>query len=280
MTTSSVLITGAAGGLGKALTAECASRGWDLFLTDVSDDRLTPLATGMERMYGARVQYRAADLIDPVAREVLWHYIDRQNLSFHALFNVAGIDYEGLFDERRIDELHAVLRLNIESTVEMTRRVLQHRDPSQTLRIVTVSSLAAFYPMPVKAVYASSKRFLLDWSLALHEELSDKDATVTTVCPAGMPSNPGIIRRIDAQGLMGQITTMNVGGVAARTIDRALHGERLYIPGIMNKILRYLGGWVPPYIIANVLNKRWQKAHNNVRSRPATRVRDSSPGIV
>jgi hypothetical protein len=193
---------------------------------------------------------------------------------------VAGVDYEGLFNERRVDELQTILRLNIESTVEMTRRVMQDRDASRTLRIVTVSSLAAFYPMPVKAVYASSKRFLLDWSLALYEELRDESATVTVVCPAGMPSNPGVIRHIDAQGFLGQITTTNVGRVAAGTIDRALAGRRLYVPGIVNNILRILGGLVPPPVTAHVLNKRWRASHSRALSSPTSMLKDSSPGAA
>ena len=38
------LITGAAGGVGKAFAVECASRGWDLFLTDARGDPLEVLA--------------------------------------------------------------------------------------------------------------------------------------------------------------------------------------------------------------------------------------------
>ena len=147
---SYVLITGAAGGLGKALAMECASRGWNLFLTDVSDEMLEPLATGLERMYGAQVLYRAADLTNANAREEVWQYIGQRGLRFHFLLNVAGIDYEGPFDERTVDELHTILRLNVESTVEMTWRVLQHRDLSQTMHIVNVSSLAAFLPYAAK----------------------------------------------------------------------------------------------------------------------------------
>jgi short-subunit dehydrogenase len=262
------LITGATGGLGKAFAAECASRGWDLFLTDLSDEALNPVVTGLERMYGVKVLRYAADLTDPDAREALWQHIGRLGLRFHFLLNVAGIDYEGPFNERKVDELRTILRLNVEATVEMTRRVLQHRDPSQTLRIVNVSSLAAFYPMPVKAVYASSKRFLLDWSLALNQELRSSDVTVTALCPAGMPSNPGLIRLIDAQGFMGRITTTNVGDVAARTIQRALAGRSVYIPGVANQVLRHLGAMVPPQVVAYVIDKRWrqshQKAHGSV----------------
>ncbi|GAB4472297.1 MAG: hypothetical protein Kow00124_10170 [Anaerolineae bacterium] len=263
---SCVMITGAAGGLGKAFAAECAARGWDLFLTDVSGQALSAVAAGLERLYGVTVTYTACDLTDPAAREALWQAVDQAGLRFHFLINVAGLDYEGLFEERRVDELHTILRLNIEATVEMTRRVLEHRDPARTLHIITVSSLAAFYPMPVKAVYAASKRFLLDWSLALREELRGADATVMALCPAGMPTNPACIRAIDAQGFMGRITTMNVGDVAAAAVNHALVGRALYIPGAVNRALRLLGGLMPAPAAAGLIGRRWMQSHQQAHA--------------
>ena len=258
---SYVLISGATGGLGKALAAECAARGWDLFLTDLLDERLHHLATGLELLYGINTLTRACDLTDADDRERLWRFIDQHGVRLHFLINVAGLDYQGPFDERRVGELQTMVRLNIESTLEMTRRGLALRDHHRTLHIVNVSSLAAFYPMPVKAVYAASKRFLLDWSRALGEELRDQDVTVTVLCPAGMPTNPGCIRSIDAQGFVGRLTTMNTGDVAAITIRRALAGRQVVIPGTINQMLRLLGGMFPASWIAHLIHKRWMVAH-------------------
>jgi short-subunit dehydrogenase len=256
---SSVLITGATGGLGKAFAAECASRGWNL--TDLNGPTLESVAAGLKRMYGVEVQTFAADLTAEDEREALWQRIEGLGLRFHSLFNVAGIDYEGLFSERKVGEIRTILRLNIESTVETTHRALLFRDPIRPFRIVNVCSLAAFYPMPVKAIYASSKRFLLDWSLALNQELRSTGVTVTALCPAGMPSNPEVTRAIDAQGWMGRLTTMNVGDVAAQTIDRALAGRSIYIPGVINQVLRVLGSIFPPQLVAYVIDKRWRKSY-------------------
>src|SRR5512142_978587 len=97
---SLVLITGATGGLGKAMAAECASRGWDLFLTDLRSDRLAILARGLERSYGVRVLHQAADLTDAASRAGLFARVAAEGLKFRALINVAGTDHEGLFLER------------------------------------------------------------------------------------------------------------------------------------------------------------------------------------
>ena len=50
-----VMITGATGGLGKAFAVECASRGWNLFLTDLTLEPLETLAEGIRRAYAVNV---------------------------------------------------------------------------------------------------------------------------------------------------------------------------------------------------------------------------------
>jgi uncharacterized protein len=274
---NNVLITGGAGSLGKAFAADCASRGWNLMLTDLHTDQLAAAAAGLERMYGVKVQHYACDLTDTDEREAFWQHIRRSGLRFHMLINVAGLDFEGAFSERKVAELRTMIRLNIENTVEMTQRILLHRDPTQMLRIINVASLAAFYPMPIKAVYAASKRFLLDMSMALNQELRPSGVTITALCPAGMPTRPDCIELIEAQGFMGQITTRNVGDVVVRTIDLALKGRAVYIPGFINQVLWFAGSLVPPAVLAALINRRWQKAHTlkpvtNTKAQPASRV--------
>ncbi|MBN1246871.1 MAG: SDR family NAD(P)-dependent oxidoreductase [Anaerolineae bacterium] len=258
---SYVLITGATGGLGKAFAAACAARGWDLFLTDLSDRRLDALATGLARLYGVEVVTHSCDLTEAAARDGLWGTIDRLGARFHMLINVAGLDYEGPFDERRPSELQTIVRLNVESTLDTTRRSLVYRDVHRTFRIITVSSLAAFYPMPVKAVYAASKRFLLDWSRALGEELRDRDVTVTALCPAGMPTTPACVRSIEAQGLMGRWTTKGADDVAALTLRRAMAGRRVVVPGFLNQVMRVFGAMVPRAVLTAMLKRRWLASH-------------------
>lgn len=259
---SLVCITGAAGGLGKAFAVECASRGWDLFLTDLSETALSNLAAGLSTTYGVNIMFKTCNLTDHVSRTELFDYMHNNGLRFWCLVNIAGLDYEGPFAERTREQIRTILRLNIEANLEMTYAILKFRDKGQTFRIINVSSLAAFYPMPVKAMYAASKHFLLDFSMALREEIRPAGGTVTALCPAGMPTNMACIRAIDAQGFAGRITTKNVGFVAARTIDHALKGHAVYIPGIMNQLLRYVGSLVPPTLVARLIGSRWNKAQH------------------
>lgn len=264
------LITGAAGGLGKAFAAECAARGWDLALTDVSPQALSALAGGLRRLHGVRAEYRACDLTDPESRDAFWSWVDRRGMAVHLLVNVAGLDHEGLFGERTTAEIRDIIRLNVESTVDTTRRVLARRLPAGTLRIVTVSSLGAFYPMPYKAVYAASKRFLLDWSLALRAELRPDGVSVTVLCPGGLPTNADCRRAIEAQGFLGRLTTRNTGEVAAETISAALSGRAVVIPGAANRLLGAVGGALPAAWIAAGICARWGQVHEQYRAADRT----------
>lgn len=256
-----VLITGATGGLGKAFAAECASRGWDVYLTDLREEPLEMLAGGLRNTYGVHVITRTCDLTDPADRARLFEAIRAAKLRFTGLVNVAGLDYEGSFIERTREELSTIVRLNIEGTQDMTRGIIEFRAPLAPFHIITISSLAAFFPMPVKATYAASKRFLLDFSLALREEVKPLGATVTVVCPAGLPTTPECIHGIEAQGLMGHLTTQNVGAVAAGALDYALAGRAVYIPGLLNRLILALGSLFPPALVAAMVGARWRAAH-------------------
>jgi len=259
-TRSLVMITGAAGGLGKAFAVECASRGWNLFLTDLTSAPLETLATGLRGSYGVSVLTQPCDLTDPYSRTDLFARIQNERLRFWGLLNVAGIDYEGPFLGQSRQHIRTIIRLNIEGTLEMTHAVLAFRDPLLPFRIVNVASLAAFSPMPAKATYAASKRFLVDFSLALREEVRPLGATVTVLCPAGLPTSRECIRGIQAQGWMGQITTQDIGWVAHTTLNAALADKPVVIPGLANRALIALGSLIPASLAASLLGSRWKTA--------------------
>jgi hypothetical protein len=74
-----------------------------------------------------------------------------------------------------------------------------------------------------------------------------------------MPTNRECIQSIEGQGIMGRLTTTNVGDVAARTIDYALAGRSVYIPGALNQTLRLLGSMVPATTVARMISHRWRE---------------------
>jgi short-subunit dehydrogenase len=252
------MITGAAGGLGGAFARDCAARGYHLYLTDLNPAG-EKLATALAETNGVEVRFRVCDLTNPQARQDFIDLLRADGVRFWGLINVAGTEYQGAFLRKSRQQILTILRLNIESALDMTHGLLGLRDPVQRFRIINVSSLGAFYPMPYKATYSSTKRFLLNFSLALGEEIREF-GTVTALCPAGLPTKPDQIKRIQAQGWWGKITTMDPGVVAHHTMDAALTGKKVYIPGFTNRLLQRLSAWIPVNIIVRLIGKRWSEA--------------------
>lgn len=261
-----VCITGAAGGLGKAFAMECASRGWDLFLTDLSPVKLARLASGLERLHHVKVLYDPCDLADSEARRLFWQRINNLGIDFSMLINVAGVDFEGAFMDRASHEIETILKVNIEATVAMTRAVIESRRTDQPLYIINVSSMAGFYPMPLKAIYAASKRFLLDFSRAMRQELRPRNIRVMALCPAGLATKTDTINSITSQGWAGQVTTLQTGFVAFNAVNRALAGYSVYIPGWINRTLTAMSSLLPADWVAWLIWQRWQK--NTIDCRP------------
>lgn len=264
------LITGAAGGLGRAFAWEFAAQGWDLLLTDRGEDALRLVAEGIGRAHGTHVETRVCNLEDDHDLESLAEWATRRRESAGALVNVAGFDVEGAFLSGDPHRLVALMRVNMEAGVLLTHALAGSHRHWEPLRVINTASLAAFYPMPYKALYAASKRFVLNASLALREELRGI-ATITTLCPAGMPTTPATIAAIADQGVIGRITTMNASEVAHRTYRAALAGRSVVVPGLVNQIMLAVSRLVPATMLAAAIGRRWGNARG-FEGAPAARA--------
>ena len=255
-----VLVTGAAGGLGRAMAMECADRGFSLCLTDINEARLRDIRRGIEHRYATEVHAKACDLKSAGSTAALFDYMDTFGIVPDMVLNIAGIDFEGGFsvvDGERIDD---IVQLNIAATLRVTHSALKRRRGHGRFYIVNVSSLASIAPIPLKATYAASKRFIYDFSVALGEELKPDNVNVLVLCPGGLATNKEAISGIAAQGFWGNATTNDLERVARRTISRVLAGRRIYIPGAINAMLRLIGRFVPVTWTAHLLHRRWHTA--------------------
>jgi uncharacterized protein len=259
-----LMISGATGGLGSALVVECARRGYNLYLTDISEEGVE-FARYIAATYGIEVRYQACDLTSSQARQEMFNQLKSEGCSFWGLLNVAGLDNEGAFIEKSREQILRIIQVDVESTVDMTYSILELRDPGRRFMLVNVCSLAAFFPMPYKATYAASKRFLVEFSRAIREEIRDF-GSVTALCPGGLPTTAASMRKISAQGFWGKVTVMDTQTVAHRTIDYALRGKAIYIPGFFNCVFQWLGSLLPPGIVAKYIGKRWRAAQKKALS--------------
>lgn len=263
------LITGAAGGLGRVLAAECGRRGYNLFLTDIDGDGLLRVQRGLERRFGVTVAAKACDLTKARSVDELLSVMDRYNLRFDMLLNVAGVDFEGGFMALEREKIVDIVALNDAATLRITHGIFERRRGERPFTIVFVSSLAAMFPMPLKATYAASKRFLLDFAISLRQELKSENVNVLVLCPGGMATTAETIQAISAQGMLGNLTTNPLEVVARKTIALALSGKRIYVPGGLNRTLTFFGKMVPRSWVAAAIHWRWHNAQKKWLRVPA-----------
>lgn len=255
-----VLITGAAGGLGRAFAVECAKRGYNMLLTDINGAGLDAIKHGLLCQYKATVHTFPCDITIDASVSSMMEYAQQNNIFFDMLLNVAGVDFEGGFTMRHSKQILDIVKLNIEGTLRVTHAALNMRRKNSRFYIIFVSSLASMYPIPLKSTYAASKRFLLDFSIALECELKPEKVSVLSLCPGGLCTTDEAMNGIISQGFWGNATTNRLEAVSHHTITRALRGYKLYVPGIVNRTFSILGKLVPARMAAKLLYRRWIRA--------------------
>ncbi|XMB66025.1 SDR family NAD(P)-dependent oxidoreductase [Mycoplasmatota bacterium zrk1] len=253
------LITGATGGLGRAITYEAASRGYELILVDLDDRNLESLKIGLKNNFNISVITFNISILDKDQMTGVWDYLKENNIKLDMLINVAGRDEEGLFTNTLPIVSIGIAELNAVGTLSMISNAIKYK--SNTLRVINISSMAGFYPMPLKAVYSASKRFLIDLGYSLNDELNSQNIYITTVCPAGLPTRADIIEKIDSQGFFGRVTTLNVGIVAKRIFEKAFRNKKIYIPGFLNQVVVIISNLIPQRVLAKLVGKRWRKTN-------------------
>jgi uncharacterized protein len=254
------LVTGAGQGIGRAFARDLAQRGWDLVLVSLPGSGLDALARELTRRHGCRVYALERDLTAAAARAELVSLLDERDLPLTMLVNNAGAGRKGAFAAASYEAWREIIELNVIAATGLTHALMPRLERQGRAHIINVASLAAFYPMPYFGVYASTKAFLLHWSLALRGEVAGRGVSVTVLAPGAVRTNPRMGADIDAQGLLGRLAERLPDEVAGLAIDGALKGRALVVPGLLNRVF-LLGALFPKELAASLLGRRWSRLH-------------------
>jgi NAD(P)-dependent dehydrogenase (short-subunit alcohol dehydrogenase family) len=176
-----VVITGAAGGIGEALALRFAAAGRRVAVLDVDETGAQRVAAELEAQgtpaLGLGCDVTVADdcraAIAAVTRA--WGGVD-------LLVNNAGITHLGRFRDTAPDVIRRVMEVNFFGAVEMTRAAL----PSLLQRrgaVVVLSSVAGFAPLATRTGYAASKHALQGFFDSLREEHRPRASATTPSAP-------------------------------------------------------------------------------------------------
>jgi NAD(P)-dependent dehydrogenase (short-subunit alcohol dehydrogenase family) len=245
-----VVITGAAGGLGRALAHAFAAAGARIAALDFDAAGAEALAAEL-RNRGRQALGLSCDVTDAAACERAMDGVMRNWGRVDVLVNNAGITHRSPW--RRTDPAvtRRVMEVNFFGAVQCTRAALDALCASRGL-IIVVSSVAGFAPLIARTGYAAAKHALHGFFDSLRTELADDGVGVLLVCPSFIAT--GIDRNaLGGDGLPARHPQQIVGAraraedVAADILRAARSGRPLLLPGRMAKLAWWVSRLAPAY---------------------------------
>ncbi|MCL5005949.1 MAG: SDR family oxidoreductase [Acidobacteria bacterium] len=186
---SYALVTGASSGIGECFARSLAARKRNLVLVARSTDKLRALATELQSSHGILAEPLTSDLSQPEAGIRLADLLAERGFAIDLLINNAGFGARGEFWKLPLERQSAMMRLQIETTVELTFCLLPPMITQCQGGLINVSSMTGFQPIPYATTYSATKAFVTSFSMGLREELRPYGIAVVTVCPGGTRTN-------------------------------------------------------------------------------------------
>jgi len=220
-----VVITGAAGGLGRAFSDRFAEAGARLALLDVKKDAVGKLAGEMTSK-GVDCLGLGCDVTsDRACREAIRVVVETHG-GVDLIINNAGVAQRSAFAQTQPDVFRQVMDVNFFGAVQATRAALPSL-MSQKGMIIVISSIAGFAPLYGRTAYAASKHALHGLFDTLRTELKPHGVGVMIVCP-GFVDTDFSLTALDGDGKITRHPRSMVGRAASpqRVADAVLRGAR------------------------------------------------------
>lgn len=252
------LITGASMGLGKELAIAFARKGRNLILVSLPGQNLLQLCEEIKLNFNVKTVAKECDLTDEKA---LFELADDiiSNYSVDQLINNAGVGGTAAFETSTIEYLERIIHLNVRATTLMTRLMLPSLREHKKALIMNIASVAAFGPLPFKTVYPASKAYIYSFSRSLSRELRKTGIKVVVVTPGQIMTNPEVTMRIMKQGILGRLGLLTAGQITRIALEGAEQGKEVIVPGIMNRLNRFLIKFTPESWRLSLMDKVLQK---------------------
>lgn len=172
------IITGASRGIGRAIAAGLAGKGYDLTITCVkNEDKLTELADELQKDHGINCNTFVGDLSVPENADRLYEGIS----DLDVLVNNAGISYVGLLQDMTPDEWNRVIGVNLNSAFYCSRLAIPLMLKKKDGCIINVSSIWGEHGASMEVAYSASKGGLNTFTKALAKELAPSNIRVNAV---------------------------------------------------------------------------------------------------
>lgn len=209
-----IVLTGAAGGLGQALAEALSQRGARLIMVGRTSGTLDALAKRLNQTPFL------ADLTQQSERARLLKFITEQGAAVTGLINNAAVTHEGLFGNATADDIERVITTNLMVPIALTHDFLPVLSANKGW-VLNVGSVFGAIGFPGQSLYCASKFGLRGFSEALNRELLNSDINVMYAAPRAIKTslNNGLISRLNTTLKTKQDTPQRVAQQLATQIE-------------------------------------------------------------
>ncbi|KAJ1846867.1 hypothetical protein LPJ73_004406 [Coemansia sp. RSA 2703] len=224
------LVTGASGGIGRAICEELARRGARIVATGRSSSKLATLRSSLYQIQPTlEHQTIECDLLDTSSNEI--KSLTSNNVDI--LVNAAGISRDSLLLRQKKEDVLEMMQVNLMSCIEVCKQVSQGMVRRRSGCIVNVSSVVGLHGNTGQSAYAATKAGMIGFTKSLARELGPKGIRVNAIAPGFI--NTELTRDILEQA----VTKSLIAGIPMRTVgsvEDVAHGtvflaENKYVTG-------------------------------------------------
>ena len=208
------MVTGASGGIGLEFAERLAKEGYQVTLVARGEAKLKEHVARL----GAGHRAIAADL--SIAADTKRVADDVRATKYDLLVNNAGVGVYGLFSEGAVEPTMAMMRLNMDSLVELSHAFLKGAKSGDAL--LNVASTLALLSFPGAATYCATKAFVTAFSEGLWFEAKPRGVYVAALLPGVTQTN----FHDAAGGSAAQKPPKSITQSAAQVVDAAMAALR------------------------------------------------------
>lgn len=178
----SVLVTGAASGIGRAAALAFAAEGANLIIADINEEGLKSAAKEIERL-GRRAICVRTDVSKPEDVAALAQVSIKEGGGVDVLMNNAGVGLGALIRDMDPADWEWIMGINLWGAIYMIYHLLPQMIERGSGHIINLASGAGLVAIPVLGAYSTTKFALVGLSGALRAELAHHNIGVSVVCP-------------------------------------------------------------------------------------------------
>lgn len=180
-----VLVTGASGGIGKAIAIELSSNGADLCLTGRKKSELESL----QKLIGGNCEIIISDLSKSEGIDELANSAQEKMGQIDILINNAGITRDNLFMRMSEEDWNEVINVNLNSIFKLTKQLIKGMIKRRYGRIINITSVIGVAGGAGQSNYSASKAGIIAMSKSLAQEVGSRSVTVNSIAPGFIETN-------------------------------------------------------------------------------------------